>query len=323
VRLDNFVYTIEAIRAAAARLKPDGGMALYFMVGNEHIFSSLTMLLRAAYGEDPKVFQGDWELFNRVFLAGPAFSGVSEQEGRVNLSNLAPELAEAEVPTDDWPYLYLQKRGVSGFYLSLMLAFLTIAGLVTVLASRDMREGIRSWKNTDLEMFLFGLGFLLMETRFVTAINLVWGATWITSAVVFGAILATILCTTLLMEFRPIPWKVASWGLVFSIVVTFLVPVDALLADSAVLRLLLSALYVGFPIFFAAACFAERFKLRKDVDLAFGWNLLGAVAGGLIEFFGMLVGLKAMALVALVAYLGAFSLKGSKLEWILPDPSQE
>ena len=53
---------------------------------------------------------------------------------------------------------------------------------------------------------------------------------------------------------------------------------------------------------FAAACFAERFRVRESVDVAFGWNLLGAVAGGLIEFFSMLVGIHAMALVALLAY---------------------
>jgi hypothetical protein len=67
-------------------------------------------------------------------------------------------------------------------------------------------------------------------------------------------------------------------------------------------------LYVGSPIFFAGACFADRFRVRESVDMAFGWNLLGAVAGGLIEFFSMLVGIHAMALVALMAYAAAFLL---------------
>ena len=37
VRLDNFVYTRQALEAAAERLELDGGMILYFMVGKEHI----------------------------------------------------------------------------------------------------------------------------------------------------------------------------------------------------------------------------------------------------------------------------------------------
>jgi hypothetical protein len=39
--------------------------------------------------------------------------------------------------------------------------------------------------------------------------------------------------------------------------------------------------------------------------VAFGWNLLGAVAGGLLEFLSMAVGLKALLLVATAAYLAA------------------
>jgi hypothetical protein len=72
--------------------------------------------------------------------------------------------------------------------------------------------------------------------------------------------------------------------------------------------------YVGTPVFFASACFALRFRTRAAVDLAFGWNVLGAVAGGLIEFFSMSYGLRAMALLAVVAYLLAFLRKGGTTE---------
>ena len=71
---------------------------------------------------------------------------------------------------------------------------------------------------------------------------------------------------------------------------------------------------------FAAACFALRFRTREAVDLAFGWNLIGAVAGGLLEFFSMSVGLRALLLVAIVAYLGAFFLK-TKDEQRIAQPS--
>jgi hypothetical protein len=62
---------------------------------------------------------------------------------------------------------------------------------------------------------------------------------------------------------------------------------------------------VGGPIFFAASCFALVFRSRPRAAVAFGWNLLGAVAGGLLEFVSMAVGLKALLLVALAAYLAA------------------
>jgi hypothetical protein len=68
-------------------------------------------------------------------------------------------------------------------------------------------------------------------------------------------------------------------------------------------RRALSALFIGAPIFFAATLFASAFASRKESGLSFGWNLLGAVAGGLLEFLTMLVGIKALHLIALTLYL--------------------
>ena len=62
-------------------------------------------------------------------------------------------------------------------------------------------------------------------------------------------------------------------------------------------------LLVGLPVFFASICFAEVFRTRRHAGIAFGWNILGAVAGGLAEFLSMVLGLQAMALIALLAYL--------------------
>jgi hypothetical protein len=139
-------------------------------------------------------------------------------------------------------------------------------------------------------MLLFGLAFLLIETKFVTTMNLVWGAAWLTSAVVFGAILAMILIGTVLMELRPLPWVWAATGFVLALFATYSVPTEALVGCSTAIRLMLSVLMVGGPIFFASVCFALRFRVRPAADIAFGWNLLGAVAGGLLEFLSMSLG---------------------------------
>src|ERR1700682_208673 len=45
VRLDNFVYTKECLRAARAHLTESGGVALYFMVGAPHIYRRLLATL--------------------------------------------------------------------------------------------------------------------------------------------------------------------------------------------------------------------------------------------------------------------------------------
>jgi NADH:ubiquinone oxidoreductase subunit 2 (subunit N) len=125
---------------------------------------------------------------------------------------------------------------------------------------------------------------------------------------VFGSILATILIGTLLTDRRRISWKPAGVGLVLSLLAVYVFPISDLARSDALLRLVLSLIYVGVPVFFAALCFADRFRVRKAADLAFGWNLLGAVCGGLLEFFSMALGFRALTLVAIGAYMLAFLL---------------
>jgi hypothetical protein len=85
--------------------------------------------------------------------------------------------------------------------------------------------------------------------------------------------------------------------------------VELLLGFAPAARLAFSLVYVGIPIFFAATTFALLFREREDSASAFGWNVLGAVAGGLLEFLSMAIGLRALFLVALAAYLTAFLIR--------------
>jgi hypothetical protein len=158
-------------------------------------------------------------------------------------------------------------------------------------------------------LFFFGLAFLLLETKSVTEMNLVWGATWLTNAIVFGSILAMILIGTLLMQWRPLPWRISAAGLVMALLVNYLTPVHSLLAASMAMKLMLSLAFVGLPIFFASTCFALQFRDEEAADVAFGWNVIGAVAGGLLELTSMVIGLKLLSIVALAAYLIAFAMR--------------
>ncbi|HUL52478.1 MAG TPA: hypothetical protein VLT83_03605 [Opitutaceae bacterium] len=308
VRLDNFVYTRECIEAAKAHLAPGGGVVLYFAVGADYINQRLAGLLARVFGLPPFIVAQHYYLFNRIFVAGPAFDHLNPELRR----RLAPAVirlgATVELPTDDWPYLYLQHRSISSFYLVLIGAFTVITVASLALASGEMRRSLRAGA-IDGEMFLFGLAFLLLETKSVTTMSLLWGATWLTSAVVFGAILAMVLAATLLTQWRPLPWALCMGGLIVSLVAAYFVPAHALLRMNELIRLLLSVAFVGTPIFFAAACFALLFRDRPEANTAFGWNLLGAVAGGLIEFASMITGIRALYLLVLAAYLGVVLLR--------------
>jgi spermidine synthase len=308
VRLDNFVYTQECVEAAKAHLSPQGGLVLYFMSNKVYITQRLSGLLAETFQQLPYVIAGQYFVFNHIYLAGAAFEYVNGDQRRGACLLLKSLFAKVELPQDDWPYLYLQDRAISGFYL-LLIGFIAFVGVASVaLVSREMRLSLARG-GLDGEMFLFGLAFLLLETKSVTTMSLLWGATWLTSAVVFGAILAMVLAATLLTQVRPLPWALCMGGLIVSLVAAYFVPVHALLRMNDFARLLLSIAFVGTPIFFAAACFALLFRDRPEANTAFGWNLLGAVAGGLIEFASMITGIRALYLLVLVAYFGVILLR--------------
>ncbi len=292
VRLDNFVYTRECMSAARRLLAPNGGMVLYFAVPSGYIDEHLKALLSSVFGQPPTVVT--FGRYHRLYLAGAAFANL-----RVPDHQLAVRTA---VPTDDWPYLYLRARSVTPFYLELMAIIAVIAAAAVWSC---VGAGLHTTIPFDRPMFFFGLAFLLLETKSVTEMNLVWGSTWLTSAVVFSCILIVIMLATLLMRWRPLPWSVGYGGLLIALIINYLTPVHSILSTSTITKLLMSLLFVGTPIFFAAICFALLFRDAEATDLAYGWNVLGAVIGGLIEFFSMLIGLKALTLVALVSYIVA------------------
>jgi spermidine synthase len=301
VRLDNFVYTAEAIEAARRHLKPAGGIALYFMVKAPYISDHIAAMLIAATHEQPVIIRRPFVMFNTLFLAGPAFRHLARNGSLA----LRPEQVDAvtsaiDIPTDDWPYLYLNGRTLTSFYVSLIAAMLAITAAAVFAVSSAMR---RTVARPDVEMFLFGAAFLMVETKLVTEMNLVWGATWLTSAVVFGSILLMILAGTLLTARRPLPWNAAAIALVLSLAATYFIPIRELVGRSPAMRVFSSIAYVGVPVFFASICFALLFREREHAETAFGWNMLGAVFGGLLEFSSMALGLRAMTLLAIVAYL--------------------
>jgi hypothetical protein len=307
VRLDNFVYTVDCLRAAASRLKPGGGIVMYFMVGAEFIDQRLGAMLVEAFDQVPLVVKTEFRLFNRVYMAGPGFDVHNGAGRRAKAAELEESvLPQMSLPTDDWPFLYLFKRGISSFYLSILATIALLSVLSIAAVSPEMRRDLMRVREADWVLFLFGLAFLLLESSSVTRMNLVWGATWLTSAVVFASILFTVLLSTITAELVGVSFGVSFAGLFVSLLGAYLVPGGYLLVDSVPLKALASLAIVGAPIFFAGLCFAQTFKEREHANQAFGWNLLGAVAGGLLEFAGMWTGLGGLILIASIAYALSF-----------------
>ncbi len=90
---------------------------------------------------------------------------------------------------------------------------------------------------------------------------------------------------------------------------------ETLLLFSFPLRLLAAGALIGTPVFFAGVCFSTLFKREPEVGLPFGMNLIGAMAGGSIEYLSMLIGMKNIWLILLGVYFLAFVCNRVKAKW--------
>ena len=92
-------------------------------------------------------------------------------------------------------------------------------------------------------------------------------------------------------------------------VVQLLYPLGRLLAVQPVaLRFALASLVTFSPIFFANLLFSMTLRDRPLAEHLFGWNLLGAFCGGLLEYTSMAVGYQFLSFIVLVSYTVVFVL---------------
>jgi uncharacterized membrane protein (UPF0136 family) len=154
-------------------------------------------------------------------------------------------------------------------------------------------------------MFLLGAGFLLVETKSVTEMSLLFGSTWTVNLLVFTSILLMVLAANLFVQSRrPMRLGPLFAGLFASLATAYALPASSLLWLGTGGQWLLGGLMVALPIFFAALIFSTLLARSADPARALAYNLLGAIVGGVLEYSSMAVGIKALYLLAAAIYLG-------------------
>lgn len=206
--------------------------------------------------------------------------------------------------TDDWPFLYLRKPMIPTLSWRGMLIMGGLGLLLIWLFSRGQKESGTIYNSLNLQLFFLGAGFMLIETKAVVTMALLFGGTWIVNSVVFTAILLMILLANL-FTFKWTPANLWPYytALVISLALNVVIPLDAFLGMSRDLQVLGSCVLVFTPIFFAGIIFAGSFRRSAQADTAFGMNVAGAMMGGLAEYSSMALGFKYVVLIALLFYI--------------------
>lgn len=338
IRLESFLFTREAFQDVRAALAPDGVFVMYNYFRQGWVVHRLAAMLEDVFGEPPLIFTlpytstidahapqsamltmlvvGNTTPLRQQFSAHRGFHVArtiadsmdvngftfrprtkTETGLMVAPARLTPDDISVTRATDDWPFLYLRTPTLPGLYLRAMGL---IAGLSLILLwwfSPGHRLRFQG------RMFFLGAGFLLLETKAVVHLALVFGSTWLVNSLVFFSILVMILGSNLyVLKARRIRLPFHYAALFICLGLNCLIPLHVFLAGNLLIRYVAPCLLTLSPVFFAGVVFAQTFRNSSRPDRDIGSNIAGAVLGGLAEYTSTVLGFRYLLVIAIGFY---------------------
>ena len=301
VRLDSFVYTVEGIRDARSRLADHGMVSLSFCVLSEEIGRKIFIMMQEAFDGHPPVCiragydgsvifaqtkEGDLQLAPAL-LEGSNFTDVS----RV----YADPALRADVSTDDWPFFYMPQRIYPTSYVWMVLLVLAVS---LCLFGSFRVERVRS----SAAFFFMGAGFMLVETKAITELGLMFGNTWQVVGVVLAAILLMAFLANLAVMQTGVRHPTAPFCLLLCSLAIGLVVAKSGGFPATPFGRMLAVTVLTSPMFFSGIAFSALLAGRQDISGALAMNLLGAMCGGLLEYNSMYFGFQFLYWIAIGLY---------------------
>jgi spermidine synthase len=305
VRLDSFVYTIEGLREARNRLKPDGIISLSFTLLSDSLGRKIYLMLQEVFdGRAPTCVQAGYEGTTFLISNDPNWrlpAKLLDTGLKDVTAKYADPSVQASVSTDDWPFFYMPQRVYPVSYLIMIMQILVLSVL---LVGNFVAEAPRF---SHLSFFFLGVGFMLVETKGITEMGLTFGNTWQVIGVVFAGILIMAFLGNCLVQWLDIKRPQLSYLLLLAaLAVGWLAARSGGFASTPLGRLETAAL-LSLPLLFSGIVFSTLIATRERISAIMAMNLLGAIVGGLLEYNSMYLGFQALYLIAMVCYALAFA----------------
>jgi SAM-dependent methyltransferase len=312
MRIDNYVYTEQSFEEARRLLAPNGVLILKFEVRapwtwmGQRFYKTLTTV----FGTPPITFyarQYGALLPGTVFLEsnGPGLWQRATEPKLAALIHDNPPPFSLQSPdppspaTDNWPYVYHRSHTIPRTYFS-------VSFILLVLSIFLVRTSFEAKRRSTWLFFFLGAGFMLLETQLVSRLALFFGSTWLVNCIALSAILLVLVAANVYVErFRPHRLGMYFIMLVVSLLANYLFPWESLSFSAHAVGILLSAAY-AVSLFPAGVIFTETFRNSEGRSTAFAANIVGAVAGGLMQNLSFIFGIKDLLLLAAGFYVLAF-----------------
>jgi hypothetical protein len=308
VRLDSFVYTVEAFREARERLKDGGTLSLAFAILSAEQGRKIYLMLQEAFeGPPPTVIRAYYD-GAVVFLhrKGRPIELPPDLLSGSNFSEVTAEMADpqvqAEVSTDDWPFFYMPKRVYP-------ISYVLVVGLLLLLSLTLIRPFFQGKAQPNQAgFFLLGAGFMLVETKGITELGLTFGNTWQVIGIVIAGIMVMAFLANLVVQWLRLRRVVVPYLLLLaSLGIGLMVMNSGGFSPTLAGRLTAVALLTC-PLFFSGMVFSTMLQSGGNLSGAMAANLFGAMCGGFLEYNSMYFGFLFLYWIALAIYGGAFLL---------------
>ncbi|MBI1732807.1 MAG: hypothetical protein HYR49_08585 [Gammaproteobacteria bacterium] len=347
LRLENFLFSREAFEDVKRTLKPDGVFAMYNFYRQGWVVGRVAKMAQEVFGEKPLIISlphqdriqpDDSQRGHITFLlvsadsrrlqavrarfekgesfwalpeppANEAINGFRTAAPGAGWDRAAPAQIDLDrinlLPSDDWPQLYLRNREIPWSPIGQGMLTVAVLSLAILLAFAPERRLRPNW-----QMFFLGAGFMLLETKGVVHMALLFGGTWVVNSVVFFAILVMILCANLyVLAANPRKLTPCYALLVAALLLNAFVPMNVFLSFPPVARVAGSCLIVFVPVFFAGVIFASTFRESRRPGVDLGSNIAGIILGGLSEQLSLVLGFNNLLLLAAGYYLLSLALR--------------
>lgn len=294
LRLENYLFTVEAIQSVYNHLEPNGIFTMYNYYNNKWVVDRLANTLNTVFKHAP--------CLDTAGKSGHWLSSISISKSVEGLQcqNLWQATKDSTITpaTDNHPFFYLKTNTIPAAYVALIF-FVMLTTLGAFKVNGISRQSI----SNHMEFFLMGMAFLLLETKNISYFALLFGSSWMVNALVFTGILFSVyLAIEVANRVIELRHDVLYGLLIVSLLLSWLMPSSYFLHLGVHARFVFATLLAFAPIFIANLIFADHFKNSENSTEAFAANYMGAVMGGLLEYSALIFGYSNLFIIIAVLY---------------------
>lgn len=297
LRLENYLYTLEAMQTVKSHLTSQGVFVIYNYYGISWIAQRLANTMTRVFAHPPCFTSYNVTDYRATVLAvsGSDIALTCPYTWKLNEKTVIKPIS------DNRPFLYMPTNQLPMVYWVILLLITLVTLLCLKLASIRLHSLF-----AHLDFFLMGAAFLLLETKNIINFALLFGTTWFVNALVFiGVISSVYLAVEVTHRNKSLKKRYLYLLLFLSLCIAWYVPSSMLLTFSLLPRFILSSVIAFSPIFVANLIFADRFQHIEQSQEAFGANLIGAVIGGILEYSSLVLGYQNLLLLIMGIYFFA------------------